>query len=74
MPKITASAHLDGFEFAATHERIGRRGVDLQLFCYVCKGEESGHVSILPPLASGGAVIHSLALFGLLTFDQAHLP
>lgn len=71
---LSAAAHLDGFEFTAAYQGVGCRGIDLQLFSNIGEGEESGHVSILPPGMASGAVIHSLTLFGLLTFVRQYLP
>ena len=45
---LAPASDLDGLQFAASHEGIGLRRVDLQLFGDVCKGEESGHDTILP--------------------------
>ncbi|ALV42862.1 hypothetical protein AU252_18275 [Pseudarthrobacter sulfonivorans] len=74
MPKITPSTHLDGLQFSAADQGIGRRRVDLQLFSNIGESQESGHSSILPLKAPSGAVIHSLMLFGLLTFVPGSMP
>jgi hypothetical protein len=71
---LAPATHLNGLEFPAPDEGISGRGIDLQLFSYVCKGQESGHTFILPPMTAPEVVIHSLALFERMTFDLAVLP
>ncbi len=71
---LPSATDLDGFQFSAAYQGIGRRRVDLQLFSHIGKSEESGHSSILPLKVPSSAVIHNLMLFGRLTFVPGPMP